>query len=42
MFIEFFIAIWSFRRYGESAERMSIEDLEKGKQWLEETFVLIR
>ena len=31
-----------FRRYGETAERMSAEDLEQGKQWLDNTFHLIR
>ncbi|KAJ8450705.1 hypothetical protein Cgig2_021177 [Carnegiea gigantea] len=29
-------------RYGESLERMSLEELEKGKQWLDSTFHLIR
>ncbi|KAJ6951043.1 hypothetical protein NC651_004639 [Populus alba x Populus x berolinensis] len=29
-------------RYGESAERMSAEELEEGKQWLSDTFYLIR
>ncbi|CAK9151484.1 unnamed protein product [Ilex paraguariensis] len=29
-------------RYGESVERMSVEDLERGKQWLSDTFYLIR
>ncbi|KAL5538948.1 hypothetical protein UlMin_045170 [Ulmus minor] len=29
-------------RYGESAERMSMEEFEKGKQWLNDTFYLIR
>ncbi|KAL3522910.1 hypothetical protein ACH5RR_015744 [Cinchona calisaya] len=29
-------------RYGESVERMSVEDLEEGKQWLNHTFCLIR
>ncbi|KAJ7947418.1 twinkle-like protein, chloroplastic/mitochondrial [Quillaja saponaria] len=29
-------------RYAESVERMSIEELEKGKQWLSDTFYLIR
>ncbi|XP_040380894.1 twinkle homolog protein, chloroplastic/mitochondrial [Oryza brachyantha] len=29
-------------RYGGSAERMSIEEFEEGKQWLNETFHLIR
>ncbi|XP_057972058.1 twinkle homolog protein, chloroplastic/mitochondrial isoform X2 [Malania oleifera] len=29
-------------RYGESIERMSIEELEEGKQWLSNTFYLIR
>ncbi|KAF3450216.1 hypothetical protein FNV43_RR06296 [Rhamnella rubrinervis] len=29
-------------RYGGSAERMSIEEFEQGKQWLSDTFYLIR
>lgn len=29
-------------RYGESAERMSAKELEEGKQWLSDTFYLIR
>ncbi|KAJ7969205.1 twinkle-like protein, chloroplastic/mitochondrial [Quillaja saponaria] len=29
-------------RYAESVERMSIEELEKGKQWLSDSFYLIR
>ncbi|XP_059667779.1 twinkle homolog protein, chloroplastic/mitochondrial [Cornus florida] len=29
-------------RYGESVERMGVDDLEKGKQWLSQTFYLIR
>ncbi|OWM77330.1 hypothetical protein CDL15_Pgr028967 [Punica granatum] len=29
-------------RYGESAERMSIEEFEEGKKWLSNTFYLIR
>lgn len=29
-------------RYGESVERMSVEDFEEGKQWLSDTFFLIR
>ncbi|WOL12250.1 hypothetical protein Cni_G21016 [Canna indica] len=29
-------------RYGESVERMSIEEFEQGKQWLDDTFYLIR
>ncbi|KAJ4849310.1 hypothetical protein Tsubulata_017466 [Turnera subulata] len=29
-------------RYGESIERLSVEELELGKQWLSETFYLIR
>lgn len=29
-------------RYGKSVERMSVEDLEEGKQWLNDTFHLIR
>ncbi|KAL8101278.1 twinkle homolog protein, chloroplastic/mitochondrial-like [Apium graveolens] len=29
-------------RYGESAERMSAEEFEQGKQWLSDTFSLIR
>ncbi|XP_024021254.1 twinkle homolog protein, chloroplastic/mitochondrial isoform X1 [Morus notabilis] len=29
-------------RYGESAQRMSPEELEQGKEWLNETFHLIR
>lgn len=28
--------------YGQSIERMSIEELEQGKEWLNETFHLIR
>lgn len=28
--------------YGESVERMSEEELEQGKQWLSDTFHLIR
>jgi twinkle protein len=28
--------------YGESAERMSAKELEEGKQWLSDTFYLIR
>ncbi|CAH9077122.1 unnamed protein product [Cuscuta epithymum] len=29
-------------RYGESAERISIDEFEQGKQWLSDTFALIR
>lgn len=29
-------------RYGESVERMSVKELEQGKQWLSDTFYLIR
>ncbi|XP_054793083.1 twinkle homolog protein, chloroplastic/mitochondrial-like [Prosopis cineraria] len=29
-------------RYGESVERMSVEELEQGKSWLSDTFQLIR
>uniref|UniRef100_A0A7N0REB7 Uncharacterized protein n=1 Tax=Kalanchoe fedtschenkoi TaxID=63787 RepID=A0A7N0REB7_KALFE len=29
-------------RYGESVERISVEDLEEGKRWLNDTFYLIR
>ncbi|THU48496.1 hypothetical protein C4D60_Mb09t26860 [Musa balbisiana] len=29
-------------RYGESTERMSVQELEQGKKWLNETFYLIR
>ncbi|KAH7654441.1 DNA helicase protein [Dioscorea alata] len=29
-------------RYAESAERMTVEELEKGKEWLNDTFHLIR
>nr|XP_043610315.1 twinkle homolog protein, chloroplastic/mitochondrial [Erigeron canadensis] len=29
-------------RYGKSIERMSVEELEEGKQWLNDTFHLIR
>ncbi|CAK7357360.1 unnamed protein product [Dovyalis caffra] len=29
-------------RYGESVDRMSAEELEEGKQWLRDTFYLIR
>ncbi|KAJ0791442.1 putative DNA helicase [Helianthus annuus] len=29
-------------RYGKSVERMSLEELEVGKQWLSDTFHLIR
>ncbi|GAB4852235.1 hypothetical protein Ancab_016427 [Ancistrocladus abbreviatus] len=29
-------------RYGQSLERMSLEELEQGKEWLSETFYLIR
>ncbi|KAJ4982412.1 hypothetical protein NE237_033249 [Protea cynaroides] len=29
-------------RYGESVERMTVEDLERGKEWLNDTFHLIR
>ncbi|RVX16030.1 hypothetical protein CK203_005531 [Vitis vinifera] len=28
--------------YGESIERMSIEEFELGKKWLSDTFYLIR
>lgn len=34
--------LWWMNRYGESVERMSVEELEQGKQWLNETFHLIR
>ncbi|CAL9043305.1 twinkle homolog protein, chloroplastic/mitochondrial-like isoform X1 [Musa acuminata AAA Group] len=29
-------------RYGESTERMSVQELEQGKKWLNDTFYLIR
>ncbi|KAL7211226.1 hypothetical protein ACSBR2_014160 [Camellia fascicularis] len=29
-------------RYGESVERMSVDELEQGKKWLSDTFYLIR
>ncbi|KAH9612565.1 hypothetical protein KSS87_012961 [Heliosperma pusillum] len=29
-------------RYGESVERMTVEELEQGKEWLDKTFHLIR
>ncbi|KAL4011835.1 hypothetical protein IC575_028898 [Cucumis melo] len=29
-------------RYGGSVERMSVEELEQGKQWLDDTFFLLR
>ncbi|GMH26054.1 hypothetical protein Nepgr_027897 [Nepenthes gracilis] len=29
-------------RYGESVERMTLEELEQGKEWLSQTFYLIR
>ncbi|RRT64940.1 hypothetical protein B296_00013568 [Ensete ventricosum] len=29
-------------RYGESTKRMSVEELEQGKKWLDDTFYLIR
>ncbi|KAI5667663.1 hypothetical protein M9H77_17516 [Catharanthus roseus] len=30
------------KRYGKSLERMSVKELEEGKQWLNDTFYLIR
>lgn len=29
-------------RYGNEAERMSVEEFERGKEWLSDTFSLIR
>lgn len=34
--------ILTYCRYGESFERMSVEEFELGKQWLSDTFSLIR
>jgi hypothetical protein len=33
---------FGFYRYGGSVERMSLDEFEEGKQWLDETFHLIR
>ena len=38
----FVLALLANRSYGGSAERMTAEDLEQGKQWLSDTFYLIR
>lgn len=41
----FKITLFSFLfddSYGESVERMSVEEFEQGKRWLSDTFQLIR
>lgn len=35
-------AVLTNSRYGESVERMTIDELEEGKKWLGDTFYLIR
>lgn len=40
--INFVLHPWLNCSYGGSAERMTVEDLENGKQWLSDTFYLIR
>lgn len=40
---QFLIVVYpGMSRYGESVERMSVEEFEQGKEWLNNTFHLIR
>lgn len=42
MIIKFFFSFLVDYSYGGPAERMSVEEFEQGKQWLNDTFHLIR